>query len=269
MYMNCAVVTIGGSGTKLKARALSGPSLFLANIGNGCTTASGTDVVFPNPGSVIEYGGDASSRAPPVGNCASQVLTGGGGTGGSGTSGNSVNGNSPTNTRSAPTGISTGAGGQGKTAVASSTFSFVYSSTASSPYPLYPSSLNSPTFTPVAGDDTQSGKLYPTATDAVAYPGTATNTAVGYPATGQDAESNLGCDYWRTQGYVCSAAAPSSPAQWTIIHLSFGFLVFAWVCGFLRVFWKGRKSHNYPPTFYIFSYFPFLPSWNCFSELGF
>lgn len=238
MYMNCAVVTIGGSGTKLKARALSGPSLFLANIGNGCTTASGTDVIFPNPGSVIEYGGNPASRAPPIGTCASQVLTGGGGTSGSDTSGSSAS--SATSTRSAPTGTSTGTGSQGKTTVASSTFSLVYSSklasTPTSLTPLYPSSLNSPTFTSVAGNGAQSGKLYPTATDTVAYPGTATNTAVVYSAPGQNAESNLGCDYWRTQGYVCSAAAPSFTAKWTIVHLSLGFLAFAWVCGFLRVF---------------------------------
>lgn len=238
--MNCAVVTIGGSGTKLKTRALTGPSLLLANIGNGCTTASNTDVIFPNPGSVVEYGGDAASRAPPVGNCASQVLTGGG-TGGGDTSGSNVNSvASGTGTRSAPTGISTGTSGQGKATVAPSTFSLVYStalgSASPSLNPLYPSSLNSPTYTPVAGGGAQSGKLYPTATDAVAYPGTATNIAGGYPATGQDAESNLGCDYWRTQGYVCSAASPPALAQWTIIYISFGFLAFVWGYGFLGVF---------------------------------
>lgn len=233
MYMNCAVVTIGGSGSKLKARALAGPALFLANIGNGCTTASGTDLVFPNPGNVIEYGGNAASRAPPIGNCASQVLTGGGNIGGD-TSSNSVSSvASRTSTQSAPTGTSTGKSGQGKATMTSSTFSFVYSTALGSPppslTPLYPSSL----YTSVEGDGAQTGKLYPTATDAVAYPGTATNTAGGNPATGQDAESNLGCDYWRTQGYVCSAAAPPLLVQWTIIHISFGFLAFAWVCGFM------------------------------------
>lgn len=241
MYMNCAVVTIGGSGSKLKARALAGPAIFLANIGNGCTTAPGTDVIFPNPGNVIEYGGNPASRAPPIGSCASQVLTGGGGNIASDTSGNSVTSvASGTSTRSAPTGTSTKKSSQGKATMTSSTFSFVYStalgSTPPSLTPIYPSSLYSPTFTSVEGDGVQTGKLYPTATDAVAYPGTATDTAGGNPATGQSAESNLGCDYWRTQGYVCSAAAPSLLAQWTIIHISFGFLAFAWVCGFLRVF---------------------------------
>lgn len=241
MYMNCAVVTIGGSGSKLKARALAGPAIFLANIGNGCTTASGTDVVFPNPGNVIEYGGNAASRAPPVGNCASQVLTGGGGNIAGDTSSNSVSSVATgTSTRSAPTGASTGKSSQGKATMTSSTFSFVYSTAPGSAppslTPLYPSSLYSPTFTSVGDNGVQTGKLYPTATDAVAYPGTATNTAGGNPVTGQSAESNLGCDYWRTQGYVCSAAAPSLLAQWTIIHISFGFLAFAWVCGVLRVF---------------------------------
>lgn len=237
--MNCAVVTIGGSSPKLKARALSGPSLFLANIGNGCTTAPNSDVLFPNPGSVIEYGGSPSARAAPIGStCASQVLTGGSGTGGNGgnggSSGSSVTSvTSGTSTRSAPTAASTGTGSQGKTTVVSSFKSSTL--TLSSPTPLYPSSLNSPTLTPVGGSDIQSGKVYPTATDGAPYPGTATNTAAAYPATGQS-ESNLGCDYWRTQGYVCSAAAPSLLAQWAIIRLSFGFLAFSWVCSFLGVF---------------------------------
>lgn len=238
MYMNCAVVTIGSSGSKLKARALSGPSIFLANIGNGCTTAPNTDVVFPNPGSVVEYGGNSADRAPPVGSCQGQVLTGGGGDTSGGNSGNSGNSEaSGTSTMSsikyAPTGTSTGAGGQGKTTV--TTFSYVYSTTfvsASHPLtPLYPSSLNSHAFTSVAGLQTSGVHTNPTATDKVLHPGTATNTE-GDP----DVQGNLGCDYWRTQGYVCSATAPALLGQWIFIHIFFGFLAFAWVCGFLGTF---------------------------------
>lgn len=72
--MNCAVVTIG-SQKKLAKRSLSGPNMFIANIGNGCSTAAGTDVVFPNPGSNIVYGGDPSKRAAPVGNCGPVLVT--------------------------------------------------------------------------------------------------------------------------------------------------------------------------------------------------
>ncbi|RPA97970.1 hypothetical protein L873DRAFT_1770461 [Choiromyces venosus 120613-1] len=64
MYMNCASVTItdGGSG-------MGGlyPYIFRANIGNGCATEAGTDVIFPNPGMDVE---NISTKAtPPIGNC--------------------------------------------------------------------------------------------------------------------------------------------------------------------------------------------------------
>src|ERR1700743_2085143 len=78
MYMNCASVTIGGGGARSRAmakRAMSGPEVFKANIGNGCTTAAGTDVVFPSPGPNIQYGGNAASRAPPSGSCQEQNLS--------------------------------------------------------------------------------------------------------------------------------------------------------------------------------------------------
>ena len=80
--MNCAVVNIGGGGgRKVKARQLGGPSLFVANVGNGCKTTEGTDVVFPNAGNEVEYGSGASS-APPSGTCDGQSFAGGAATGG-------------------------------------------------------------------------------------------------------------------------------------------------------------------------------------------
>ena len=56
MYMDCASVTITGSGSSKRARKRastpfsSRPSLFVANLGNGCTTIEGTDTTFPDPG---------------------------------------------------------------------------------------------------------------------------------------------------------------------------------------------------------------------------
>jgi hypothetical protein len=54
MYMNCASVTIGGgSGGKIrKVRGVSDsinsrPAMFVANVGNGCSTAEGTDLLVP------------------------------------------------------------------------------------------------------------------------------------------------------------------------------------------------------------------------------
>ncbi|KAI5812826.1 extracellular protein [Pyronema omphalodes] len=94
-YMNCAVVTIGGK--KKKRRSISGtagrveekvekpalgPNLFVANLGNGCTTLGGTDVDYPDPGPNVERG-PSQKVAAPVGQCGA-VRAGGGNGGGSG-----------------------------------------------------------------------------------------------------------------------------------------------------------------------------------------
>ena len=75
-YMNCASVTIGGAGAKrdvaekrATAAFSSRPSIFLANIGNGCSTVEGKDVDFPNPGPDVVKGG--SNLIAPVGSCGS------------------------------------------------------------------------------------------------------------------------------------------------------------------------------------------------------
>jgi len=62
MYMNCAVVTITGTGTStLQDR----PEIFVANIVPDCTVPEGTDVEFPNPGPDVVRAGD--SLGPPQG----------------------------------------------------------------------------------------------------------------------------------------------------------------------------------------------------------
>ncbi|KAG0643816.1 hypothetical protein HOY80DRAFT_943804 [Tuber brumale] len=64
MYMNCASVTIANGGSGMGA---SYPYIFRANIGNGCTTEGGKDVVFPNPGNDVEKA--STKMAPPIGDC--------------------------------------------------------------------------------------------------------------------------------------------------------------------------------------------------------
>ena len=65
MYMNCAVVTItGGPDGDLSSL----PDAFTANIGNGCTTAAGADVAFPDPGPDVAT--TSTSAKPPQGKCA-------------------------------------------------------------------------------------------------------------------------------------------------------------------------------------------------------
>lgn len=60
--MNCAAVTVtnGGSG-------LSGPTPFVANANvNDCKTIEGVDVVFPDPGPIVHYGGSYTSSRPTM-----------------------------------------------------------------------------------------------------------------------------------------------------------------------------------------------------------
>jgi LysM repeat protein len=62
MYMNCAVVTITGTGTStLDDR----PKIFVANIVPDCTVLEGTDVEFPDPGPDVVRAG--TSLGPPQG----------------------------------------------------------------------------------------------------------------------------------------------------------------------------------------------------------
>ncbi|KAG0636381.1 hypothetical protein HOY80DRAFT_1017480 [Tuber brumale] len=121
MYMNCAVVTISGG---RKSRSIpaeehvtpraSGSSIFLANIGNGCTTVEDKDVAFPNPGSQVEYAGIPANRAAPRGTCgdAPGSMGGGGSASGSGNGSTSGSGNGST---SGPGGGSTSKSGGGST----------------------------------------------------------------------------------------------------------------------------------------------------------
>ncbi|UNI20223.1 DNA-directed RNA polymerase [Purpureocillium takamizusanense] len=75
MYMNCASVNIVGGAKRIRgsseARADpigNRPNAFVANVGNGCTTAEGRDTKFPNPGPDVTQTSDQTPVAP-VGNC--------------------------------------------------------------------------------------------------------------------------------------------------------------------------------------------------------
>jgi hypothetical protein len=95
MYMNCAPITLTGSGSKREFNELETldleprnatqlierdinaynalPDMFVANIGNGCGTKDSTDLLFPNPGNSVEQDGLATSSAlaAPTGSCQS------------------------------------------------------------------------------------------------------------------------------------------------------------------------------------------------------
>ncbi|BGO98980.1 endoglucanase [Rhodotorula toruloides] len=62
MYMDCAIVDISGSSS---SKSFTGPGLYRANtLSDGtCITIEGEDVVFPNPGPSVEYGGKMSKSS--------------------------------------------------------------------------------------------------------------------------------------------------------------------------------------------------------------
>lgn len=69
MYMNCAPIEItAGNAKRSPAKRATRPAMFEANINNGCSTAEGLDVVFPDAGSVVETAGNKGT-SPPIGNC--------------------------------------------------------------------------------------------------------------------------------------------------------------------------------------------------------
>ncbi|KXX73640.1 hypothetical protein MMYC01_208828 [Madurella mycetomatis] len=100
MYMNCAVVDIiGRSGGNVESVPFaSRPSVFKANLGNGCTTVESKDLKFPRPGPDVDSNGNV---VPPVGNCgaAASPSTGGddGASSGSGSGSSSGSGGSAGN----------------------------------------------------------------------------------------------------------------------------------------------------------------------------
>jgi hypothetical protein len=67
MYQNCAVVNVVDGGAGLSPSVY--PTPFVANAGvNDCTTIANTDVVFPEPGPNVHYGGAyAGGNVPAAG----------------------------------------------------------------------------------------------------------------------------------------------------------------------------------------------------------
>ncbi|KAI4209160.1 MAG: hypothetical protein LQ351_007876 [Letrouitia transgressa] len=90
MYMNCAPIRVTGASQKrrvgdkptlddgevIQKRALSSlPDMFVANIGNGCSTPpSGSTLAIPqqNLGTVVQHFG-SDALTPPIGNCAQSL----------------------------------------------------------------------------------------------------------------------------------------------------------------------------------------------------
>lgn len=87
MYMNCAPLTVTGSGGSSSFLSTL-PNMFVANLGNGCSTKETTDLEFPNPGKDVDrFNGATSVFLGPLGDAACQQPTGGNGGGPSPTAG--------------------------------------------------------------------------------------------------------------------------------------------------------------------------------------
>ncbi|CAG1982086.1 unnamed protein product [Fusarium graminearum] len=67
MYMNCATITVKAATGTPKTPMKKRPAMFVANVGNGCGTKEGVDLMFPNPGPDVSVG--SSNTGPPVGQC--------------------------------------------------------------------------------------------------------------------------------------------------------------------------------------------------------
>ncbi|KAK4219178.1 hypothetical protein QBC37DRAFT_410461 [Rhypophila decipiens] len=80
-YMNCAPITLtGNGGEKSNFEAL--PDMFVANIGNDCTTQEKVDYKYPNPGKSVDNFSSFGLVFPQGAGC--QKAPGGGGGGGGG-----------------------------------------------------------------------------------------------------------------------------------------------------------------------------------------
>ena len=96
IYMSCASVTVtGGSGTRSAPAVAysSRPDLFVANLGNGCTTVEGKEVQFPNPGpdaDVTNKDSVADNSGSFTGTCKAVKSIGGEAGSGSSSSGSSA-----------------------------------------------------------------------------------------------------------------------------------------------------------------------------------
>lgn len=114
MYMNCAKVSITGGSGSLD----SFPSMFVANIGNGCTTTEQTNLDFPNPGnSVTKASTQNYPLKAPTGSCpsgAGSANTPSSSTSGSGSSGSSSSGSAGSSSSSAPKSSASAAKSGGK-----------------------------------------------------------------------------------------------------------------------------------------------------------
>ena len=67
-YMNCAPITVSGGSKRAATDSFSSrPAMFVANVGNGCSTPEGVDIEYPAPGPDVDR--QNGNFGPPEGSC--------------------------------------------------------------------------------------------------------------------------------------------------------------------------------------------------------
>ncbi|KAI5807248.1 hypothetical protein BZA77DRAFT_363026 [Pyronema omphalodes] len=201
-----------------KSRALSGPQVFVANVGNGCTTAAGTDVRIPRRRSR-----DPIRRGPIEAGTTRRSCAAGNYKGGGPVGSGSLGGGETTTTAPAPVDNPPAAAPASPPAAADG------GAAAPPPPPPPPPSppaadaapAPAPAPAPPSGTGGTSGAGGTGGTGATGGAGGAGGaglyggggSAAGGPAV-SDGQGGKGCDYWRSQGYICSDGQKMQP-PWT------------------------------------------------------
>jgi hypothetical protein len=195
IYQDCASVTISGTSGAAPANTSSTafadrPSLFVANLGNGCTTVEGKEVVYPDPGpdvtmkeSVTDDSGSFTGTCQPVKGI------------GAGSSGSASNSSSPASSGSSD--ASSTVSVSTPTTMATSIYSvtIVPSSSANTPSPASASASSSvaaPSYVPSA------------AASAAASTGSSSGSSTGLTVTADGECSGANTCQGSIHGPCCS-----------------------------------------------------------------
>ncbi|KAF4635531.1 hypothetical protein G7Y89_g2562 [Cudoniella acicularis] len=174
IYMNCASVNIAaGSGTAPAVAFAQRPTIWVANLANGCTTVEGKDVIFPDPGpdaDVTTTQKVTNDSGSFTGTCAAVSGVGGPAAAGSGSSGSGTSGGSAT----------------GAASSAAPVASSVAPEVSSNPVASAPTSSSAPTFTILPSPATSSAAATQPAAapSASSEPATSTASAAAPSGTG-------------------------------------------------------------------------------------
>ncbi len=208
MYMNCAPVTLTGTGgSQSNFDAL--PDMFVANVGNGCGTVDSTDLLFPNPGNdIVSLNGATSAFSTPTGTgCQAAGASPAAAGAGSGSGSAAAAASSPAS--SAATAVPSGAGGVFVTTPLSSTST---SAAAASTAPVADTSSTAAaagtTATPAAATSPPTASPSPASPPASSGATAGSAQTAGSACSPEGAWNCLGTSYQRCASGVWSVAQP-------------------------------------------------------------